>query len=394
MKIIWFHSDISVLNGGGENYSRNLIKALLKRGHQITIVCVASNSESLNNKIPGGITEIQLPGYWNRQFGQKLLAKLGTYFTPYPTLKSIWVNKIQLGISWRVIKWHNTHFAKKAMEYLSHNWGSYDIAYVHGDPILASKVSQYLACCLRLPGPMGIDYAPFMSSVTWVCANGDALVKLRKLVKNNIDIYELPIGLDTKHFSPVGENFRSLIGMDDFSIVLGYAGRFTILKGIQILGEAFCKIAKDIPNLRLLLVGEGPESESIRNLLNNCSLENHVFWADLQSVDFMPKWYRSMDLFIMPSLYENFSNSILEAMGCGLPVVASAVGGNIELVSAQAGWQFKTGNSEDLARVLKKSLSQNDQWKDMGKAARAIVETQYSWDKTASVFENIVNRNK
>jgi glycosyltransferase involved in cell wall biosynthesis len=336
MRILWLHSELGLLAGGGENFSRQLISALLERGHQITTVCAVPKSGSLPSELPDGVMEIKLSGYWNRQFGQGFLSYLGTVFSPFPHLKSLWAN-VQMGISWRVIRWHNARFAQRALPRLASYWRQFDIAYVHGDPILAAQVSLNLPVCLRLPGPIGISYLPFMRKIMWVCANGDALIQLRSLFQNEVKIHELPIGLDTEHFSPSGPDFRARIGWDRSKTILGYAGRITPLKGVQILMSAFYQIAREFPELRLLLVGDGTEKGAIMNELRNAGMRERVHFVGVQKKEVMPTWYRSMDLVLMPSLYENFSNAVLEAMGCGLPVIASAVGGNLDAVPKQVG---------------------------------------------------------
>lgn len=391
MKILWFHSDLFTLHGGGENFSHNLIKALCKQGHKITVVCIAQFTDPTMIKLPEEVMKILVKGRWNRQLGQPMITKIGYFLSPIPALKSVWVNRVQLGISWRVIKWHNSRFAKRAVREIGQNWENYDLAYVHGDPLLASKVSQLLPCCLRLPGPMGDKYLNFFQNTTWICANGDALIKLRSMTQNKkLVIHQLPIGLDADHFSPKGENFRDLIGVRRSDIVLGYAGRITTIKGMMILGQAFCEVAKDIPQLRLLLVGEGAESDILKYLFHKNKLDDRIYWVGTQGTDIMPLWYRSMDLFIMPSIYENYSNAILEAMGCGLPVISSAIGGNLQLVTNHLGWQFKVGDPEDLAHTLRIAIFQKDRWKKMGEEAREIVKRQFSWENTAHVFEGIV----
>jgi glycosyltransferase involved in cell wall biosynthesis len=326
--------------------------------------------------------------------GQPLLIKIGTLLSGFPNVKAQWVNTVQMGMSWRVIRWHNGRFARRALNRLAGHWDEYDMAYVHSDSILAAQLSRHLPTCLRLPGPLGSSYAPFLHDVNWVCAHGDALSKLQSLFENEIEIHELPIGLDTQHFSPTGPDFRASIGWDDSSIVLGYVGRIITLKGMQVLASAFCQVATDIPELRLLLVGDGAETNAILKEFRKAGIEDRVYFAGIQTHDLLPAWYRSMDFFIMPSLYETLSHAVLEAMGCGLPVIASAVGGNVTAVPAQTGWLFEPGNSHDLTRVLRIAVGERHLWSDMGSKARVLVENQYSWLKTASVFENLVSEHR
>jgi glycosyltransferase involved in cell wall biosynthesis len=389
MRILFIHSELGVLAGGGENFSRHLMTALRQRGHRISVVFTAHRDGTYPIPMPPGVAEEPLCGYWSRQLGQTALSRLSRYVEGVPALQEFW-KRVQLGAAWRASGWHNHRFRRRVMQRLSGRWSSFDLAYIHGEPRLAAEVARELPTCIRLPGPVGEDQITNLEKVQLILANGDALNSLRSLLGGKKAVQELSIGLDAAHFSPTGGNFREKLGWGGEEVVLGYAGRLTVLKGVKILAEAFCRLAQEYPDLRLLLVGDGEEGRTIAAMLGQAGLQNRSHLAGVQPYELMPAWYRSMDLFVMPSRYENFSNALLEAMGCGLPAVASRVGGNLMAIEEPAnGWFFEAGAPGSLADTLVTAIVHRPEWPAMGRFSRALVEHKYSWDYTASTFEEI-----
>ncbi|MET3133206.1 sugar transferase (PEP-CTERM/EpsH1 system associated) [Oxalobacteraceae bacterium GrIS 1.11] len=124
----------------------------------------------------------------------------------------------------------------------------------------------------------------------------------------------------------------------DKAFVVGSVGRMVQVKDFGALVQAFLSLlageAGPHSRLRLMLIGDGPCRSQCQDMLRQAGVE-HMAWLP-GARDDIPQLMRAMDLFVLPSLAEGSSNTILEAMASGLPVVATAVGGNIDLV--QAGW--------------------------------------------------------
>lgn len=124
--------------------------------------------------------------------------------------------------------------------------------------------------------------------------------------------------------------------MQDNVFVIGSVGQMTDVKSYTTLVEAFLRlIASPHPahqRLRLLIIGDGPTRAECLDMLTRAGA-SHRAWLPGERAD-VPQLLRAMDLFVLPSLAEGSSNTILEAMASGLPVVATAVGGNTELVHA------------------------------------------------------------
>ena len=167
-------------------------------------------------------------------------------------------------------------------------------------------------------------------------------------------------------------------------VVFLYVGRLVPLKGLMELLEAWRR--KQL-SATLLLVGGGPERERLEAYCKEHGLKNIVF-AGEQDYDVLPVFYASADVFIIPTLQDNWSLVVPEAMACGLPVACSIYNGcHPELVHPENGWTFDPLNTEETAAMLDEIVKRKDRLKEMGAASREIVR-----DHTpAKAAENIFN---
>jgi glycosyltransferase involved in cell wall biosynthesis len=129
---------------------------------------------------------------------------------------------------------------------------------------------------LRLPGPVTAERTPMLRAIHAVCANGDALERIHAFLGDHV--IELPIGLDVQLFTPGASSVRSALGWADHHGVVGYVGRLTHLKGVDLLAAAFREFAQDTVDARLLLVGSGEEERHIR------AVPRHGSHGDAQSI--------------------------------------------------------------------------------------------------------------
>ena len=167
-------------------------------------------------------------------------------------------------------------------------------------------------------------------------------------------------------------------------VVFIFVGRLVSLKGIMELLEAW---RRNSLSATLLLVGEGPEQERLEAFCRENDLKNVVF-AGAQDYDSLPVFYASADVFIIPTLQDNWSLVVPEAMACGLPVASSIYNGcHPELVHPENGWTFDPRNAEETAAMLKTIVTHNDDLKKMGEESRKIIR-DHTPQKAA---ENIYN---
>jgi glycosyltransferase involved in cell wall biosynthesis len=386
MKVLVLQSELGVLRGGGENFTRNLFTAFAERGHFVSAAFVADRRGRYPIPLPPSIEPIPIPGWWSPNLGQETLASLGQYISG-EKLRRKW-DLIQEAVSWRTFRWHRGRFQRHVELKLAHRWNEFDLVYVHGNSILASQVAQCRPTILRLPGPVTAELEPLLRRVHAVCANGDALAQIQRFLGDHAT--ELPIGVDTHIFKPGTSSVRSDLGWSDQYRVVGYVGRLLHLKGTDLLAAAFRRISKTIPNARLLIIGNGPEESYIRAELANENFRGIVHFESDVNHSELAQWYRAMDLLVMPSRYENFSNAVVEAMACGIPFLAADIGGNKIMAKTGSGWVFQPGSVSALSTSLNRILAGGCELKEHGRIGLDYVRRLYNWSFSAERLEQII----
>ncbi|VAX05390.1 FIG040338: Glycosyl transferase [hydrothermal vent metagenome] len=190
-------------------------------------------------------------------------------------------------------------------------------------------------------------------------------------------------GVDTEKFSFT--KYRLPLPVENFSpkdgIVIGTIGRMQPEKDQLTLVRAFIALLDTVENgserLRLVLIGDGPLREQVQALLREAGVE-HLAWLPGVRSD-AAEMMQALDIFVLPSLIEGVSNTILEAMATGLPVVATAVGGNPELVSQEkTGVTVPAADEAAMSRAIQRYIDAPELRNTHGKAGLLRVEKMFS----------------
>ncbi|MBS0346635.1 MAG: TIGR03088 family PEP-CTERM/XrtA system glycosyltransferase [Proteobacteria bacterium] len=192
-------------------------------------------------------------------------------------------------------------------------------------------------------------------------------------------------GVNADRFVPAATR-RDIAGSpfnDPELFVIGTVGRQQAVKDQATLVRAFAAFVRGNPEAarraRLILVGDGPLATSLADLVQGESLDGSVWMAGERSD--VPEIMRGLDVFVLPSQAEGISNTLLEAMASGLPVVATAVGGNPELVvDHQTGLLVPPRDPERMAQAFDALFSDGAAARAMGQAGRERVLANFSMD--------------
>ncbi len=202
----------------------------------------------------------------------------------------------------------------------------------------------------------------------------------------------IPNGVDTEHFAPhpeVRRQLRSEIGLPTDAFVVGAVGRLARIKDPETLVRAAGQLGAGGINAWVLLVGAGPELEKLRRFSEESPwLTGRVIFTG--SSDRVSDWLNSMDAFVLPSLGEGFSNTLLEAMACGLPSLATRVGGNPEVIGPEGtGWLFPPGDSAGLACLLERLERDPDLRRGLSTSFRQRAISEFSLECMLARYQDL-----
>ena len=198
-------------------------------------------------------------------------------------------------------------------------------------------------------------------------------------------------GVDTVRFSPA-PNVRAPIEgcpfTDEDLWLVGTVGRLQQVKDQVTLAEAFVRAIKRGPakaQMRLVMIGEGPLRTRVEKVLDQAGMRELAWLPGAR--DDVPEVLRGLDCFALPSLAEGISNTILEAMACGLPVVATRVGGNPELMEeGLTGRLVPQANAEAMAGALFDYFDDPALARRHGRAGRQLILQRFSLDRMVSDY--------
>lgn len=143
--------------------------------------------------------------------------------------------------------------------------------------------------------------------------------------------------------------------------------------------------------------GEGPQEQEQRRklegLISSLGIEAHVRWLGVLPQVELPRYYGAADVFVLPSRYELFGIVMLEAMACGVPVVATRFGGLAEVIAhGETGFLVDPTDTTELAEAIEALVCNGELRGEMGRRARRAVEERYSWDASARLHEELYRR--
>ena len=214
---------------------------------------------------------------------------------------------------------------------------------------------------------------------------GDCEAVKKKAVESGFPeerVVLFPWGVDLDTFSPQSNlEFRRRLGWEEAFVMLSLRS-WEPLYGVDVLVRSFVKAAREIPQLRLILLGNGSQAALIRSILHSSQMEDRVYFGGRVSNKDLPGFYQASDLYISASHSDGSSVSLMEALGCGCPVLLSDIAGNLEWITpGEQGWFFEDGDVDALYAGILKAYQEKDRLAEMQKASRALAEERADWRK-------------
>lgn len=221
----------------------------------------------------------------------------------------------------------------------------------------------------------------------WMLRKVDCFIATSKEIEGGLlndgydqeKIVRIPNFVDQAVFHPSNEESRKQLrkglGFSGETIAV-FTGRLVEGKGIDVLLAAWKNVVLEFKNVCLLVLGQGPIENKLKRLCQGLGITKKVRFVGL--VNDVRRYLAMSDLFVFPSFYEGFPNSLLEAMACGLPVISTRIGGVVDVVeNRENGVLVEPGNASQLAEALKTLISDTEYASILGKRALETAREGY-----------------
>jgi PEP-CTERM/exosortase A-associated glycosyltransferase len=246
----------------------------------------------------------------------------------------------------------------------------------------------------------GLETSAFrrVDAVTTICEGLRRDIVARGIPEQKVTV--IPNAVDIEKFSVGGTGdaaLRQQLGLDGHRII-GFIGSFYAYEGLDLLLQAFPAILKAAPDVRLLLVGGGPQDDSLKKLAAGLGIQDKIIFTGRVPHDQVQRYYDLVDILAYPRHSMRLTELVtplkpLEAMAQGRLLVASDVGGHKELIqNGKTGILFKAEDPQALANAVLHLLAEESSWPELRAAARQFVEAERNWPKSVSNYVAIYNR--
>lgn len=223
-----------------------------------------------------------------------------------------------------------------------------------------------------------------------ISPNLEAIVRGWK--KTPKSIYTIFNGVDTTYYSPsqYKRDVRSLLSIPEKAIVIGSVGRLDNIKGYDHLIRVFARVAQHWIDSHLVIVGDGPERDKLLQLGKELQIQNQIHFPGYCE-DVRP-YLKTINLYVCSSHSEGVSNSLLEAMSFGIPVVSTRVGG-IESVIEEgiSGFLVPPNEEEILWELIQELLTDQNILQSIGENARSRIENHFSVQQMVENVQHMYN---
>jgi PEP-CTERM/exosortase A-associated glycosyltransferase len=237
-------------------------------------------------------------------------------------------------------------------------------------------------------------------AVTTICEGLRKDIVARGIPADKVTV--IPNAVDLDKFSMGGSadaQLKEKLGLAG-SRLIGFIGSFYAYEGLDVLLRAVPLLTAQMPDLRVLLVGGGPQDAQLRQLAKELRIEDKVVFTGRVPHDQVNKYYDLLDVLVYPRLSMRLTDLVtplkpLEAMAQGRVLAASDVGGHLELIAdGKTGVLFRANDADSLVEKVGALLESQQQWPALRSAGREYVETERNWPVSVARYKNIYGRLK
>jgi len=384
-----FHHSIA---SGSTKVAYSVSKELAIRGHSVTVY--TSDMKDKYTRIDHGVEEKDgVRVYRFQSIGTVITREMKIFVTPtiIPSLK----NEIR---SFDVI---HVHEYRSFQNIVVHHYAKkYGVAYIlqaHGSlPRIMTKQK------LKLVYDVLFGYRLLRDASKVIALTQVEAEQYKRMSVPEEKIAIIPNGIDLSEYAelpPKGSFKRKFNIPEDRKIIL-YLGRIHKTKGIDFLVKAYAHLIKETNFRDAVLVIAGPDDgylSEVKSLVHDLSVSDSVLFAGPLYGEDKLAAYVDSEVYVLPSRYETFPMTILEAYACGKPIVTSRVGGLKDLVkNGETGLLFEPGNVKQLARSIFNLLNDNNAAKEIGLKGKNFVRETFTIEKVVErlekVYDEVVKR--
>jgi len=201
----------------------------------------------------------------------------------------------------------------------------------------------------------------------------------------------IPNGIDLSEYENLPEKgeFRKKYGIQDNEKIILYLGRIHKTKGIDLLISAYADLIKKLDNVRLVIVG--PDDgflPFLKKQVKDLKINHKVLFTGPLYGKEKLEAYVDADVFVLPSIYETFPNTVLEACACGTPVIATKAKHKHDWIHNKVGYVVER-DKHHLQNAIVKILKDEQLRKNLGKEGKRLIKQRFNWEKIVEKFEDI-----
>lgn len=320
-------------------FEKDQAEALYQLGHQVVILSVDTRFRFYWRKL--GIQHIK----------DNHLSAYNIFLFPYALL---------IFLPQRIRDYFYARQLERVYKRAVITYGTPDILYSHY--LICTRMAVHLRKKYTLP-LVGMEHwsalniRPIPKAIRKLVENTypfvDQLLAVSEPLKKNILDFQVPATISVVH-NMVGKEFHyTPITNDNRPLTFVSTGRLVYGKGFDLLIQAFDKIRHQLPpKWKVIIIGGGEEKTALQQQINNLTLQENIQLIGQKNKTEIVQLLQQSDIFVFPSRGENFSVSVLEALACGLPVIASICGGIRECIDKKNGLLFPVDDVETLASSI------------------------------------------